>query len=292
MTNALTEQGVRASSRHAVVSVLESLERTKGITILFAAEGGSRAWGFPSDDSDYDVRFVYIEPIDRLLQVRERPDNIETCLTVGLPDRRIVVDCAGWNLRKTLGLVAKSNAALIECLQSPCVYVGDQTWFADELRRLSLSNADDKALLHHYANMAHRCFTEHLKTPTVRLKKYMYAIRPILAGHFIYRRPGPSRLPPVDFETLFDAVKGRLDFSIRMKILQLLKRKRETLSESAKEPVDLELLQWIEDEVRGLRTSATRLVEPREGLVDWAALDKFHYEQQMAKTFEDTHPWA
>jgi len=53
------------------------LEKEKGIRILFAIENGSRAWKMSSKDSDYDVRFIYVQPLDWYLSVEEKKDIIE-----------------------------------------------------------------------------------------------------------------------------------------------------------------------------------------------------------------------
>ena len=42
-----------------IIQKLKEIEQTENIRILHAVESGSRAWGFPSPDSDYDVRFIY-----------------------------------------------------------------------------------------------------------------------------------------------------------------------------------------------------------------------------------------
>ncbi|MDO9488483.1 MAG: nucleotidyltransferase domain-containing protein, partial [Sphingomonadaceae bacterium] len=95
---------------------LHHLEREHDVTILFAAESGSRAWGFPSPDSDYDVRFVYAHRRDWYLSIEPaRRDVIEQAIEADL-------DVSGWDLRKALGLALKPNPVLHEWLMSPIVY--------------------------------------------------------------------------------------------------------------------------------------------------------------------------
>ena len=98
-----------------ITAALAALEAQHGIRILYACESGSRAWGFPSPDSDYDVRFIYVHPLDWYLGLDEGPDT----LNFPVDDE---LDLAGWELRKTLRLLRGSNAALFEWLQSPIVY--------------------------------------------------------------------------------------------------------------------------------------------------------------------------
>src|SRR5690348_15627233 len=98
-----------------IIEAIKNIERNENVTILFAAESGSRAWGFPSPDSDYDARFVYIHPKDHYLDIIERRDVIELPVDA-------VLDINGWELRKALRLFAKSNGPIYEWLQSPVVY--------------------------------------------------------------------------------------------------------------------------------------------------------------------------
>jgi predicted nucleotidyltransferase len=98
-----------------IATALAALEAQHGIRILCACESGSRAWGFPSPDSDYDVRFIYVHALDWYLGLDEGPDT----LNFPVDDE---LDLAGWELRKTLRLLRSSNAALFEWLQSPIVY--------------------------------------------------------------------------------------------------------------------------------------------------------------------------
>src|SRR6187549_3465126 len=95
-------------------SILKQIETKNQIKILYACETGSRAWGFPSPDSDYDIRFIYMHERDWYLSLSQRKDSIEFM--------EGDLDITGWDLRKCLILLKKSNAPLIERLQSPVEY--------------------------------------------------------------------------------------------------------------------------------------------------------------------------
>ena len=56
---------------------LGEIERARGVHVLYAVESGSRAWGFASPDSDYDVRFVYAAPLESYLHLGTRRDVID-----------------------------------------------------------------------------------------------------------------------------------------------------------------------------------------------------------------------
>ena len=90
-------------------------------------QSGSRAWGFASRDSDYDVRFLYVHRRDWYLSVEDRRDVIEQPIAEDL-------DVSGWELRKALRLLRKSKPPLLEWLKSPIVYRHDPV-FAHEVRR-------------------------------------------------------------------------------------------------------------------------------------------------------------
>src|SRR6266576_1584342 len=111
--------------RDVIDPQIESIERKHGVRILFACESGSRAWGFASPDSDYDVRFIYAEPLNNYLSIREGKATIELPVNHEL-------DVNGWDIRKALQLFLKSNAPLYEWLQSPIVYKADSN-FSTEL---------------------------------------------------------------------------------------------------------------------------------------------------------------
>ena len=99
-----------------ILSHLREIETTENVRIVYACESGSRAWGFPSADSDYDVRFLYVHPLEWYLSVDVKRDVIERPLQGGL-------DISGWDLKKALQLFRKSNPPLLEWLGSPIVYL-------------------------------------------------------------------------------------------------------------------------------------------------------------------------
>ena len=99
---------------------IKEIEKAQDIKVLLACETGSRAWGFPSPDSDYDVRLIYRHRMDWYLSLLEPKDTFE----VMLEDNNF--DISGWDIRKTLGLLWKSNPPLLERIQSPIVYVADE----------------------------------------------------------------------------------------------------------------------------------------------------------------------
>jgi predicted nucleotidyltransferase len=198
--------------RARVLQELEQLERERNVTVLYACESGSRAWGFASRDSDYDVRFIYVEKPNWFMQVDAPRDVIERPLSDEL-------DISGWELRKTLGLLRKSNPTLLEWLDSPLVYRSELAE-AQQLRTLAEAFYSPPAARNHYFSMAKKNFRGYLQDETVRFKKYFYVLRPLLAVRWIDQGLGR---PPMTFHELLNTVD---DQALLAEIDELLALKR------------------------------------------------------------------
>ncbi|ERO60945.1 nucleotidyltransferase domain-containing protein [Pseudomonas piscis] len=184
--------------RERVLEELARIERERNVQVLYACESGSRAWGFSSTDSDYDVRFIYVEKPEWLIQVDAARDVIERPLDDEL-------DVSGWELRKTLGLLRKSNPTLLEWLDSPLVYRREATATA-RLRELAETFYSPPAARNHYLSMARKNFRGYLQGDSVRFKKYFYVLRPLLAVRWIDQGRGR---PPMTFAELLETVDDR-----------------------------------------------------------------------------------
>lgn len=191
---------------------LARIEKESEIKILLAVESGSRAWGFASVDSDWDVRYIYIHPLDWYLKIDDLKDSQEEML----PDD---LDFAGWELKKALKLFRKSNPPMLEWLRSPIVYT-EQFSTAEKLRALSEKYFNPKSCMYHYLSMAKGNFKEFLQREQVRTKKYFYVLRPVLACDWIRRT---NTFPPIEFEKLVAAEIA--DAQIAREIEELLARK-------------------------------------------------------------------
>jgi len=193
---------------------LSEIEVAHDVVILFACESGSRAWGFASANSDYDVRFIYISPMRRYLSVEEtRRDVIELPVTSDL-------DINGWDIRKALRLLRKSNPPLLEWLGSPIIY-REHGALASDMRNLIQKYYSPRACLYHYLHMAEGNYREFLRGDTVWIKKYFYVLRPVLAVQWIERGMG---VVPTEFQMLVDALIP--DGELRRIIDELLNEKR------------------------------------------------------------------
>jgi hypothetical protein len=221
---------------------LDTLEAEHAFTVLYACESGSRAWGFASTDSDYDVRFIYLRPAAWYLSLdlERRADTLDVPITG-------VLDVHGWDLRKALRLFRKSNPPLLEWLQSPIVYRQDSA-VMDRWRAMLRQYYTPIAAGYHYLHMATGNYESYLKgADRIRTKKYFYVLRPLLAIRWIERRDAPV---PTEFGRLVDA--GVDDPDLRTAIDRLLVRKRsgEELDEGPRLPV---IHPFIEDELERLQ---------------------------------------
>lgn len=199
-----------------ILSRLKAAEIEHDVTVLYACESGSRAWGFASPDSDYDIRFIYAHNREWYLSfdVERRRDVIEYPIVDD-------IDIGGWDIRKALYLFTRTNGALLEWLASPIVYreVGGT---AERLRTLAPTAHSDRALRYHYRHMAKGNAGERLSKDKVKLKKYFYILRPLLAIRYIEQGLG---LPPVRFQRLVEAVAP---INIRQPIADLIDLKKLT----------------------------------------------------------------
>jgi uncharacterized protein len=177
-----------------VLGELQRIERENDVRVLLAVESGSRAWGFASPDSDYDVRFIYAHNRDWYISVLEPHDVIEQMLPGDL-------DVSGWDLRKTLRLFAKCNLALNEWLGSPIVY-SEISGFRQQFAQLMPQFFNPIAGVHHYRSMATRTFNESYTDGRIGIKKLFYVLRPLLACRWIESRRSQ---PPTQFAELLAA---------------------------------------------------------------------------------------
>jgi predicted nucleotidyltransferase len=211
----------------AIRKELARLENQHEIKILLAVESGSRAWGFESRDSDWDVRHVYIHKLDWYLKIDEGKDSQDEIT----PED---IDLAGWELKKALKLFRKSNPPMLEWLRSPIIYA-EQFSTAQNLREMSEIYFNPKSCMYHYLSMAKNNFREFLQKDTVKSKKYFYVLRPVLACDWIKNK---NSFPPMKFQDLVDS--QITDERVKTEIAELLKRK--IAGEELKEEPKIEIL--------------------------------------------------
>ena len=217
-----------------ITKYIENVEKQYDVKIIFACESGSRAWGFPSQNSDYDIRFVYIRNEFEYLRLDKDRDVIEYMLDD-------VIDMNGWDLDKALKLLYSGNPTLFEWLNSPIIYYKRD--FYNELVNVSYNYFDIKKELGHYISMCENTYNIHIKKEKkIKLKKYFYVIRPILAAKWCLEE---GTIPPVLFDTLVDK---KLCNELKPLIKELLEAKKNSIESDYIEPIK-ELNEYIEKEL-------------------------------------------
>lgn len=223
--------------KHEIIKHLEKIENDENVKILYAAESGSRAWGFASPDSDYDVRFIYLRNKDFYLKLEKTRDVIE------LPVDE-VLDINGWDLQKALRLLHTSNPTLFEWSNSTIVY--KTTPYFESLKKIINNYFKAKSGLYHYLSTAAGNYREYLKSEMVRSKKYFYVVRPILACKWILKENTP---PPMLFSQL---VESCLEDELKSIVNNLLEMKQ-SLPEIGQIPKIIELNEYIEKNLAELK---------------------------------------
>ena len=223
---------------HDIILIkLNEIEKRENVRIIHAAESGSRAWGFAAPDADYDVRFIYIRPKEFYLKLDKTRDVIEW-------EQNDLLDINGWDLQKALRLLYKSNPALFEWNHSPIIYKTTDEWVS--VQRIIDKYFLLKPGLYHYLSMAKSNYREYLKSDIVKLKKYLYVIRPILACKWILNKNCP---PPVSFTNLIDS---ELEDEMRPVIDYLLNQKINSPEKSVTKRID-KLNEYIDENIASLK---------------------------------------
>lgn len=235
---------------------LNEIEKTQNVRIIHAVESGSRAWGFASPDSDYDVRFIYIRPIDYYLKLEKTRDVIEYQLDETL-------DINGWDLQKALRLLYKSNPTLFEWNNSPIVYKTTPEW--QRVRNIINDYFKSKHGLYHYLSTAKSNYREYLRTDTVKLKKYFYVLRPVLACKWIIDKNSP---PPMLFSELCNA---ELEPYMKPYVDRLLDLKINTPEIGTGKRID-EINKYLDSNIAEIEKIISDMPENKQN--NWNALDE------------------
>jgi uncharacterized protein len=206
--------------REHIIEIIKQIEIDYDVKILYACESGSRAWGFPSKDSDYDVRFIYVHKKNWYLSIDQRRDVIEIPKNdpISIPIHELL-DVSGWELTKALKLFRKSNPPLLEWLKSSIVYYQAYST-TEKMSELATNIFAPNSCIYHYLNMAKGNYRDYLQGQDVKIKKYFYVLRPILAAKWIEKY---NTIPPIEFQSLVEDIIPEGD--LKKRIDELLRRK-------------------------------------------------------------------
>jgi len=241
-----------------IAAHLSQMEKEHDVVILKAIESGSRAWGFPSPDSDYDVRFIYAHPKDWYLQLSDERDVIELPISDEL-------DISGWDLRKALNLANKGNAVIQEWMISPIVY--QQSDSHAQLLALVSKAFNATSVYHHYRSMAKKASHDIEQTEQKKLKRFFYFARATLSALWVVKN---QTMPSIVFSELIDELIG--DLSMREQIKALISQKALESEKSV-----LEVPVPIYSEITGIYESLEESILSDTGLIATISNADFQY---------------
>ncbi len=244
---------------------LKAIARDQHAEILWAVESGSRAWGFASPDSDFDVRFIYKKDPAYYMRLDPGRDVIE----LPIDD---IWDVSGWDLDKTLKLLGKSNPTLYEWLNSPVVYLSSD--FRRRIDPLLALCFGEKRMLHHYLSTADNNIRQFLSGDRIRPKKYFYALRPVLACLWIMKY---HSAPPVLFNDLCEKVLPPQMKAIATQLVYL----KVSTPESKEIPPISQIDTFLKQETEKIRLYLDAL--PEDSSVHWDELNEFFYRETGLK---------
>ena len=236
---------------------LREIEDREHVRVFHAVESGSRAWGFASPDSDYDVRFIYVRDRAFYLSLGETKDFINWELNETL-------DINGWDIKKALQHFHKSNSTLYEWSNSPVVYETTDEWKA-LYEKVGSRYFSCTSAIHQYEGTARKNYLEYLSGDMVRYKKYFYSLRTLLSCKWIEERKCP---PPVLFDDLYNEV---LEDDMKDIVADLL-AKKVRMSESDKAPAIGVINHYIEDKLAYYKELLTGMEDDRNK--DWSILEE------------------
>lgn len=253
------------------LEILERLKRVESehnVRILWAIESGSRAWGFHSPDSDYDIRFIYVRPQDFYLSidVEDQRDVIEYPIVDD-------IDLNGWDLRKALRLLAKSNPGIVEWLHSPIIYSQNGTFQTQAIQLLKEFYSIEKGI-YHYRSSAKTNYQQFLRGEMVKLKKYLYVLRPLLAVKWLEQF---GTIAPIEFDCLRTVLE---DQEVQHAIDVLLEFKKNASEKAEQKPMPV-LQRFIEVELLRLESfndsAMNRMAMPKLNDLFRTILDEARY---------------
>lgn len=247
--------------KQMIVRKLQNLEKMHSIKIFFAVESGSRAWGFASKNSDYDVRFLYYHRPEWYFSLKKQTDAI-----VRMEDDNLF-DFAGWELKKTLTLLLKGNMSLYEWMHSPVVYL--QTPEYDSFSQLAKEFYDPKALLFSYVSLAENNYKTLIKQHKIKKKKYLYILRTLAACRWIERKKTP---PPIVMNELKQVLHENTQ--IETALTELIETKKTGKETDTITPLTL-VNTWIEKELTYYQKLAEQMPSIQK---DSRLLSRFLYD--------------
>lgn len=259
-------RGIKLSDRMENIAIpnhLKDIEYRFNVKVLLAVESGSRAWGFESENSDWDVRFIYVHKPEWYFRVEEQRDVIEHMYEDD-------VDLAGWELRKALSLLRKSNPSLLEWFHSPKVYYIDEE-FGKRIAEVEKDFFNPVKSMYHYNRIYNKHNERYLQQVGYHMKRFLYYLRGVLACQWIEQN---KTIPPVRFKDLYEAMVT--DNDIKVKIENLIEIKKEG-KECDMISVDHELVEYAQ-RLADYYNESVGSFRPEQNKVSAGTLDAILYD--------------
>lgn len=175
-----------------ILKLIKETEKKYNIKIIWAIESGSRAWGFASEDSDYDIRCTHISKLDDYLGLNQAPQQVNM--------KTDVLDLESWDIKKFAELSIKSNPQIAEWLRSPIVYIDSP--IRNKLKKYFDEGCSLEFLRQHYIRMAKQNYKKYLGLGTSHsCKKYLYVLRGIACANYIKKE---NKLPPLPYKEVIN----------------------------------------------------------------------------------------
>ena len=175
-----------------ILKLIKETEKNNNIKILWAIESGSRAWGFASQDSDYDIRCMHM-------------NNLDSYLGMDIPSQQINIskdnlDLESWDIRKFAQLSVMSNPQIAEWLRSPIVYIDSP--IKKQFKKYFDEGCSLEFLRQHYLRMAKQNYKKYMSIGMSHsCKKYLYVLRGIACSIYIEKE---NKLPPLPYKNVIE----------------------------------------------------------------------------------------
>jgi len=244
--------------KESIIDKLRHIEQTYEVKIIHAIESGSRGWGFAAANADYDCRFIYVHKVERYLSVLEMDEFIEYELDE-------TYDIKGYDLKRVLRYIMKSQATINEWLSSNVVYIKNDS-VASKLARLAADFFNPIPVSYHYLSLAKKTMAEITATDEAKIKKYFYILRPIANLNFIGQY---GKMPYMEYDKTLDATAPPPDV---VAAIQALKVQKSTLLEHDKIPQHTFLLDYFNSEISRFESVLKEMKHKKN--TDYTSLDE------------------
>lgn len=234
------------SQREDVKNIITRYKNNRNIKFLCVVPNGSRVYGYPSIDSDIDVRGIYVEPLNNYLKLERSKD----CFSSNFYGDDLEIDLQMYSLDKALKLISKSNPSILEWLHVDNAY--SNFYYINELREVADEYFDVKKCLYHYTGMAKKDLKSHIKyvekDKVIKVKHLLNIFRCLFYCHSMIR---DGEFPTLD---IMDNIPAILDTTrlengklFTQYIVDLIERKK--MNKDSLIILESDVENWLEERI-------------------------------------------